>query len=458
MYHYKKKPRKNNLLWLGILLVLGSIIFTVYYSEFFERESPSITAPDDIYWNLKQPIKVSLSDNRGIRSYKVSLIKQDAAITLAKGKADSERYIDLDINFPAKTFYPKGDTRLKVEVTDTSFWNFASGNTVQKISNIIVDRRKPEVDIISKSYGITLGGTAIVIFEVEDDNLEDIAITTNNNDEFQVIPFYKEGYYISLIARDLRSRGFRAYIEATDKAGNKNRKRIPFFNKNKRYKISKIPLRSAFLNGKITDLYSETFANEPYEEDSLKRFIKINETLRQKNSDLITSYTKNILEDRISDFTLQTFEPLKNYSAVASFGDHRYFYSEKEEVSQSYHLGLDLANIQHGDIFSSNKGKVIYSAKNGIYGNMPIIYHGLGLYSVYGHCNELLVSDGMDVEAGQIIATTGKSGLALGDHLHFELRVQGVPVRPAEYMDKKWMQQNIFKPIEKAKEIIDTKL
>ena len=48
-----------------------------------------------------------------------------------------------------------------------------------------------------------------------------------------------------------------------------------------------------------------------------------------------------------------------------------------------------------------------------------LIDHGLGLYSLYGHCSQLLVNEGDEVNAGETIAKTGVSGLALGDHLHF---------------------------------------
>ena len=58
------------------------------------------------------------------------------------------------------------------------------------------------------------------------------------------------------------------------------------------------------------------------------------------------------------------------------------------------------------------------------------------------------------VSAGQNIASTGVSGLALGDHLHFGVLVQGVEVRPEEWQDRKWIQNNIYKVLDDAKKLI----
>lgn len=98
---------------------------------------------------------------------------------------------------------------------------------------------------------------------------------------------------------------------------------------------------------------------------------------------------------------------------------------------------------------------LVYADYNGIYGHMPIISHGLGLYTLYGHCSSVKVSVGDRVQKSQAIANTGKSGYAMGDHLHFGVLVQGVEVRPAEWMDKQWMKLNIEDVINTAKNVID---
>jgi len=120
-------------------------------------------------------------------------------------------------------------------------------------------------------------------------------------------------------------------------------------------------------------------------------------------------------------------------------------------------MGLDLASTAEADVVVSNPGLVVYAKYNGIYGKNIIISHGLGVYSLYGHNSSFLVDEGEQVKAGDVIAKTGMTGLALGDHLHFGMLVQGIEVRPEEWMDKNWMKDNIFGVIKSAKKIIDRK-
>ena len=118
-------------------------------------------------------------------------------------------------------------------------------------------------------------------------------------------------------------------------------------------------------------------------------------------------------------------------------------------------MGLDLASVKMAKIKSSNPGRVVFAGYNGIYGNMPLIDHGLGLYTLYGHCSTLLSREGEDVARNSVIAKTGKTGLALGDHLHFGVIVQGVEVRPIEWMDGHWIQDNIISVMNIARKMID---
>jgi murein DD-endopeptidase MepM/ murein hydrolase activator NlpD len=76
------------------------------------------------------------------------------------------------------------------------------------------------------------------------------------------------------------------------------------------------------------------------------------------------------------------------------------------------------------------------------------------LYTLYGHCSTLKVKEGDEVQKGDVIAKTGSTGLAMGDHLHFGILVQGVEVRPVEWLDKKWIKDNIDKVFKDANKII----
>jgi len=333
-------------------------------------------------------------------------------------------------------------------------WNMMEGNTAERTLTINVDYKRPNVNILANSRMINQGGSALVIFQAEDDNMDELYIEANGN-KFKPQPYKKEGYYAALIAWPFKDDSFSAKIIATDLAKNKRMTRIAFYHKNPKYKTSYIKASDNFIDGKITDLAS---SNPEYATitDRLKKLKAINETMRLSNEANIHKLSKNVSDEMLDSWKMKKFYPLKNGQKVASYGDHRYYYYNKKDniVSESYHVGYDLASNSMADIKSSNAGKVVFAEENGIYGNMPMIDHGMGLFSIYGHCSSLLVSEGDIIKAGTKIAQTGKSGLALGDHLHFGILVQGVEVRIAEWMDTKWIKTNIDNIFKEARERI----
>ncbi len=424
----------------------------------FERVPPTIDLKSSIDWNLKKPIPVKISDESGIKFIRATLSDGKNSIVLSKKlfEVSKKEYV-LDIKFPRTGFVSnKKNFELTIEAVDASKWNFFSGNKEIKKSIIHVDTRRPELMIINNSYKIIRGGVATVVFKAKDDNLKDLYIETNFGKIFKPTPFYKDDNYISLLAWPSYEKNFKATIVARDYAGNVAKSRVRFYLKGKRYKISKISLKDKFLDGKISDLAEEDDSTT-INMNKLERFKYVNEGMRGKNEDLISKMTSSVPTQIISFFKLKPFYPLRNGAAVASFGDHRYFSYGGSPVSESYHQGLDLASTAGADIIASNPGLVVFAKYNGIYGKNIILSHGLGLYTLYGHNSSFLVDEGEKVKAGDVISKTGMTGLALGDHLHFGVLVQGIEVRPEEWMDKNWMKDNVFDVIKSAKKIIDRK-
>jgi murein DD-endopeptidase MepM/ murein hydrolase activator NlpD len=445
---------------VGLLIVGISYIYT---SDRFERELPVIELQSERYWNLRDEIPVKLSDNGAIKSYKVFLkIGQKETILESEVLTSPVKELTLQLKYPKSHRHSKAKLgQIVVELNDMSSWNLFEGNSVVKTMDIIVDKRKPLINLVNKSYKISRGGAALVTFEAKDENLNDLYIITDKGRRYEVTPFYKDGFYIALIAWPVKERGFRAYIMAEDKAGNEAKTYIPYYLKGRSYKNSKIKVSDKFLDGKIDTLsyeyYDQTVSEDAPDYSQVSRTDKfrfVNEMLRNSNEDKIRTYVEYKPKERLDNFHINPFLPLRNAAKVGSFGDHRYYKYKGKPISEAYHLGLDLASVRADKIKLSNGGLVTYVGNNGIYGNMPIIDHGLGLTSLYAHCSSINVNEGDMVKRGDIIANTGSSGLALGDHLHFSLMIQGEMVRPEEWMDRNWINVNITKIIAEAKKII----
>lgn len=99
-----------------------------------------------------------------------------------------------------------------------------------------------------------------------------------------------------------------------------------------------------------------------------------------------------------------------------------------------FHAGLDFAASYGSTIRAADSGTVIFAGWYGGYGRAVIIDHGNGITTLYGHSSELYVADGQAVERGQAIAAVGSTGLSTGPHLHFEVRRNGTPVDPTNYL------------------------
>jgi len=104
----------------------------------------------------------------------------------------------------------------------------------------------------------------------------------------------------------------------------------------------------------------------------------------------------------------------------------------------TYHTGidLDLYGYHHSNVFAACSGVVsrteylTYS-----YGYHVIIDCGDGWSTLYAHFSQILVTPGQVVSAGTVIGVSGVTGYTTGEHLHFEIRINGAPVNPAAYID-----------------------
>lgn len=99
----------------------------------------------------------------------------------------------------------------------------------------------------------------------------------------------------------------------------------------------------------------------------------------------------------------------------------------------SFHPGVDISAAIGTPIHAAKDGTVLASGWMGAYGYAIDLDHGGGVVTRYGHCSKLLVSAGEKVKAGQEIGKVGSTGRSTGPHVHFEVRIQGRAVNPANF-------------------------
>ncbi len=103
---------------------------------------------------------------------------------------------------------------------------------------------------------------------------------------------------------------------------------------------------------------------------------------------------------------------------------------------RSYHEGIDYDAAEGDPVLAANDGVVALAEPLVVRGNAIVIDHGWGVYSGYYHLSEIGVEVGQAVSQGEVIGKVGSTGLVTGPHLHWEIRVGGVPVNP-----RQWTQQ-----------------
>jgi murein DD-endopeptidase MepM/ murein hydrolase activator NlpD len=101
---------------------------------------------------------------------------------------------------------------------------------------------------------------------------------------------------------------------------------------------------------------------------------------------------------------------------------------------EAFHRGVDLRANYGSPILAPADGVVLYIGSKTAYGNMVVVLHGGGIATVYGHLWKFAVQPYERVQKGQLLGYTGNTGFSTGPHLHFEVRQDGEPTNPLEWL------------------------
>ncbi|RBQ26481.1 MULTISPECIES: M23 family metallopeptidase [Arcobacteraceae] len=454
--------KKSGLLYISIaIMVIVVVVLGVVLT--MDREKPNIYIQKeinqkDIFWNLQAPIKVEVSDKNKIKSFEAIIIdgQNEFAIEselIAEDKNSGVLTYDLK---PFKFNEVKSsNVTLRIKARDNSNWNFFSGNEAIEDTNLIIDRRSPITSILSNSYMLKQGGSGILIAEIKDENLKDYYVTFNDEVIFELFPFYKTGYYISIITWPIDIKDWKGVnVVAVDMAGNKSITKVPYYIQSFKEKVDNLNISDDFIYSVSKNVLE--LSNMDIPTNPVDIFVKANKDLRAENLKTVKNIVvKNFQDSQNMPFEVKTFIRMSNAKTFAMFGERRHYFYNGEKVDEAWHLGMDWASVRRADIVVSNPGKVIFRDYLGIYGESIIVDHGLGLASLYAHTSSQDVEVGDFVKSGQKIGNTGATGAVFGDHLHFGILVQGIEANPNEWLDSNWMKLNLTNTINDAIKIID---
>jgi murein DD-endopeptidase MepM/ murein hydrolase activator NlpD len=385
------------------------------------------------------PIQVQAADANGLKSFTAAIEQNGQTQVVYRDQNQSKqpvRAYSFSAGKKQASFLKEGAARLILRASSNDF----RGRTTTLAQDVQVILRPPSIVADGRQHYINQGGAELVVLDLGGDwkqagvRVAKYSAGTfpmpgepdSSNHRFSLFPFPWD------VPADTVPMAFAKNAAGTEVTASFWVKVFP-----KKFRRSNINLTDR-------EMQKIVGALDPDGTGSLvDRFLRLNRDVRKANAETIYNLRTDT-ENRI--LWSGPFIPVKGTRESFFADDRSYFYNGKK-IDEEVHLGYDLAQTEHMPVKAANSGRVIYAAPLGIYGNCVIIDHGYSLDSLYGHMSKLLVKPGDMVRKQQQIGISGSTGMALGDHVHFSMLVDGVEVDPKEWWDEHWIQDRILSKI-----------
>jgi murein DD-endopeptidase MepM/ murein hydrolase activator NlpD len=333
----------------------------------------------------------------------------------------------------------EGRATLRIVATNDSWGRFFRGGQSELRMDLPVRFAPPQVQVLSFPHYVNQGGAELIVFKVSPGTSESgVKVGDNSFPSWPVKASTPETRLCLFAYAWNVDPSTPARIVARDDAGNETVSNFTYRLFPKKFRSDQIQLTDDFMSRVVPPIVSQT----PGLEDQgslLKNFLLVNGQLRQANARELVAFSQKTAPRFL---WTQPFDRLPS-KTEASFADYRTYKYSGEVVDHQTHLGFDLAGVEQMPVRAANDGAIVFAGFFGIYGNVVIIDHGCGLQSLYGHLSSIAVKPGDNVQRGQTIARSGQTGLAGGDHLHFTMLLDGIPINPVEWWDPHWIHDRI---------------
>ncbi len=442
---------------LGVLLLLALLVVLFVALGFFRAGGePAISiTPAMPVIGKRTPVKIDVAEpRRGLTHVQVELVQGDKTETLTiktysvhswfslRGPGTARDTFFLDVGRERVPALKPGTAVIRVVAGRASTWLRHPDPAIQEMS-LPVRFMPPTLQITSTQVYVAQGGCEVVTYRVGESAVRDGVLSGNwwfpgfplpgggKQDRFAffAVPYDMSEPKVKLVAED--GAGNEAEMAFIDK----------FFPKPPH--TDTIQVTDEFMAKVVPQILSQS--PEIQERGSiLESYLAINSELRKKNGNLLQELAAKSRQEFLWS---RPFEMMPNGKVMSVFADRRTYEYKGRVIDHQDHLGFDLAVTRQSPIPSSNDGVVVLARFFGIFGNAVVVDHGYGIMSLYGHLSSISVQAGQKVARGDILGKTGETGLAGGDHLHFTILLQGLPVNPVEWWDGHWIKDRIAKKL-----------
>lgn len=444
----------RTILFILFFLIAGSGVACFFL--FFEGKKPTVdlsALPE--FLARQDTLEISATDvGNGLKRLEVSAIQGGETKQLLAeenprttyigqvGPAEINRKVEFDTS---KLGFKDGEVTIRVTATDFSLRGLLSGNSTTATKDLKLDTKPPKVRILHSEQYIVPGGSGIAIYQNSDPGGQHgVVLNGHFNPGHPVADGRKNTFIAYFVLPYDATTVNESRITAQDVAGNMVTVPFAVTVKKVRQKKDRINISDGFLNKKIPEFeqYYPEMAGS-----MLEKYLFSNRKIRKENNQKISELCANPSEDQLWEGRFLRMSG----SSRAGFADHRTYFYDDKAIDQQVHLGMDIASTRRADVKAANSGKVVFADYLGIYGNMVMLDHGQGVFSLYSHLSQINVAVDDMAAQGDVIGLTGTSGMAGGDHLHFSMLVNGVFATPKEWWDPHWVQVTITEPLVDSK-------
>ena len=432
--------------FLVVVIVLLSVVGSVSYLG-WRQSVPGVvshTAPPRFVGH-KTSLVFTLEATRGnVARVEIRVAQTGSSAVVVTREGALGQRVDIPVVLESATLgLREGGASLEVWARD-DFWRpFRLKERAIATYPVTVDLTPPRIEVLGATRYVAAGGSGLVAFRVTGASRATVSAGKLVEPSFPWGP-PERGARVALVALpwDLAP-GASLAITAEDEAGNVASRALPSELRSRRFPRDRIEIKDAFLQAKVPELLPQRSPSQRL----VDGFLVINRELRRQAEETKRRIGASSAETPLWEGPL--VQPSRT-KVFANFAEMRTYLYGGREIDKQVHYGYDLASTRQSSVPAANRGAVVFAGPLTIYGNTVIVDHGLGLQTLYAHLSSIEVKVGDVVARGQELGRTGATGLAMGDHLHFEVLVNGVSVTPLEWWDAKWIRDHITKPLREA--------